>query len=113
MVHCGKCGIVPVKESDLPVKLPDDVNFDVPGNPLDHHPTWKHVPAVLRQPRDARHRHARHVCGFLLVFRALLRPASAPVDARRRITGCRSISISAASSTRSCICSMPASSRAP
>jgi leucyl-tRNA synthetase len=28
---------------DLPVKLPDDVSFDLPGNPLDHHPTWKHV----------------------------------------------------------------------
>ena len=29
--------------SDLPVKLPDDVSFDLPGNPLDRHPTWKHV----------------------------------------------------------------------
>ncbi|MBI3676346.1 MAG: leucine--tRNA ligase [Proteobacteria bacterium] len=43
MVHCAKCGVVPVKESDLPVKLPDDLNFNVHGNPLDHHPTWKHV----------------------------------------------------------------------
>jgi len=32
-----------VPESDLPVKLPDDVDFGRPGNPLDHHPTWKHV----------------------------------------------------------------------
>jgi leucyl-tRNA synthetase len=43
MIHCPTCGIVPVPESDLPVKLPDDVTFDKPGNPLDHHPTWKHV----------------------------------------------------------------------
>src|SRR5579883_2571631 len=43
VVHCGKCGIVPVPESDLPVRLPEDVSFDRPGNPLDHHPTWKHV----------------------------------------------------------------------
>jgi len=43
MVHCENCGIVPVSESDLPIKLPDDVRFDVPGNPLDHHPTWKHT----------------------------------------------------------------------
>ena len=28
---------------DLPVKLPEDVTFDVPGNPLDRHPTWRHV----------------------------------------------------------------------
>ena len=43
MIHCEVCGIVPVPEQDLPVKLPDDVSFDRPGNPLDHHPTWKHV----------------------------------------------------------------------
>ncbi|HSH63571.1 MAG TPA: leucine--tRNA ligase [Methyloceanibacter sp.] len=43
MIHCETCGIVPVPEQDLPVKLPDDVSFDVPGNPLDRHPTWKHV----------------------------------------------------------------------
>jgi leucyl-tRNA synthetase len=43
MIHCGTCGVVPVPEKDLPVKLPDDVTFDKPGNPLDHHPTWKHV----------------------------------------------------------------------
>jgi leucyl-tRNA synthetase len=43
MIHCEVCGIVPVPEQDLPVTLPDDVTFDVPGNPLDRHPTWKHV----------------------------------------------------------------------
>ncbi|MCM0021348.1 MAG: leucine--tRNA ligase, partial [Tagaea sp.] len=43
VVHCVSCGIVPVPKDQLPVKLPDDVNFDKPGNPLDHHPTWKHV----------------------------------------------------------------------
>jgi leucyl-tRNA synthetase len=43
MIHCPTCGIVPVPEKDLPVELPDDVSFDQPGNPLDHHPTWKHV----------------------------------------------------------------------
>jgi leucyl-tRNA synthetase len=43
VIHCGNCGIVPVPEEDLPVELPEDVSFAVPGNPLDHHPTWKHV----------------------------------------------------------------------
>jgi leucyl-tRNA synthetase len=43
MIHCEKCGTVPVPERDLPVTLPEDVTFDRPGNPLDHHPTWKHV----------------------------------------------------------------------
>ena len=43
IIHCQSCGAVPVSEKDLPVILPQDVAFDKPGNPLDHHPTWKHV----------------------------------------------------------------------
>jgi leucyl-tRNA synthetase len=43
IIYCDSCGIVPVPEKDLPVELPEDVSFDKPGNPLDHHPTWKHV----------------------------------------------------------------------
>lgn len=43
IIHCEKCGTVPVPIADLPVKLPDDVTFDQPGNPLDRHPTWKNV----------------------------------------------------------------------
>jgi len=43
VVHCADCGIVPVPSSDLPVRLPEDVGFEQPGNPLAHHPTWKHV----------------------------------------------------------------------
>ena len=43
IIHCERCGVVPVPEKDLPVRLPEDVTFDQPGNPLDRHPTWKHV----------------------------------------------------------------------
>ena len=43
VIHCDSCGTVPVPNQDLPVVLPEDVTFDVPGNPLDRHPTWKHV----------------------------------------------------------------------
>jgi leucyl-tRNA synthetase len=43
IIHCDACGAVPVPDADLPVVLPEDVTFDKPGNPLDHHPTWKHV----------------------------------------------------------------------
>ena len=43
IIHCDDCGDVPVPRADLPVKLPDDVTFDKPGNPLDRHPTWKFV----------------------------------------------------------------------
>jgi leucyl-tRNA synthetase len=43
IIHCPSCGAVEVPADQLPVVLPDDVTFDVPGNPLDRHPTWKHV----------------------------------------------------------------------
>ncbi|CCF21540.1 Leucine tRNA synthetase [Pseudorhizobium banfieldiae] len=43
VIHCEVCGVVPVPKMDLPVRLPDDVTFDQPGNPLDRHATWRHV----------------------------------------------------------------------
>lgn len=43
MIYCTDCGIVPVPVEDLPVQLPLDVKFDGHGNPLDSHPSWKHV----------------------------------------------------------------------
>ena len=43
IIHCQACGVVPVPEKDLPVTLPQDVDFSGSGNPLDHHPHWKHV----------------------------------------------------------------------
>ncbi|MFA7414093.1 MAG: leucine--tRNA ligase [Rhizobium sp.] len=53
VIHCEACGVVPVPKKDLPVKLPDDVTFDVPGNPLDRHATWRHV-ACPQCGKDAR-----------------------------------------------------------
>ena len=41
VVHCPACGTVPVPRAELPVVLPEDVEFDAPGNPLDRHPTWR------------------------------------------------------------------------
>ena len=43
IIHCPKCGSVPVPRDQLPVVLPEDVAFDLPGNPLDRHPSWKHI----------------------------------------------------------------------
>ena len=47
VVHCDDCGVVPERKENLPVRLPDDVTFDVPGNPLDRHPTWRDVPCPV------------------------------------------------------------------
>ena len=43
VIHCDTCGVVPEKKDNLPVKLPEDVTFDRPGNPLDRHETWREV----------------------------------------------------------------------
>lgn len=43
VIDCPACGAVPVPKGDLPIVLPEDIDFDHPGNPLDRHPTWKHV----------------------------------------------------------------------
>ncbi len=42
-IHCESCGAVPVPKDQLPVVLPEDVDFQTPGNPLVRHATWKHV----------------------------------------------------------------------
>ncbi len=43
VINCPNCGVVPVPEEDLPVCLPEDVDFSLPGNPLERHPSWKFV----------------------------------------------------------------------
>lgn len=53
VIHCDDCGVLPVPKEDLPVRLPDDVTFDQPGNPLDRHATWRHV-ACPQCGKDAR-----------------------------------------------------------
>ncbi|MCZ0812732.1 leucine--tRNA ligase [Roseovarius sp. EGI FJ00037] len=46
VVHCESCGVVPEKKENLPIQLPYDeggqpIDFSIPGNPLDRHPTWR------------------------------------------------------------------------
>ncbi|MFT4003824.1 MAG: class I tRNA ligase family protein, partial [Rhizobium sp.] len=53
VIHCDDCGVLPVPKKDLPVRLPDDVTFDQPGNPLDRHASWRHV-ACPQCGKDAR-----------------------------------------------------------
>ena len=112
VVHCGECGIVPVPRDQLPVTLPEEIDFKAPGNPLDRHPTWKHVdcPACGRPAR----RETDTFDTFTessWYFARFCSPAEErlPSPVPRSTTGCRSTSISAASSTPSCTCSMPAS----
>ncbi|RFC62567.1 leucine--tRNA ligase [Fulvimarina endophytica] len=41
VLHCETCGVVPEARENLPVTLPEDIDFEKPGNPLDRHPTWR------------------------------------------------------------------------
>jgi leucyl-tRNA synthetase len=43
IIHCPDCGEVSVPEDQLPVGLPDDLDFTVDGSPLAAHPTWRFV----------------------------------------------------------------------
>ena len=116
VIHCPKCGVVPVPDSGPAGgaaggrHLRQARQSARPSSDLEA----RHLPEMRRQG-PARNRHHGHVRRFVLVFRALHRSLERE---RRRprppsSTGCcRSTSISAASSTRSCICSTPASSPA-
>ena len=74
IVHCDRCGEVAVPEAELPVLLPDDVDFQPGGeSPLARHPSWsKVVVSHVRRRRAARHRHDGHVRRLVLVLLPVL-----------------------------------------
>ena len=75
IIKCPSCDIVPVPKDQLPVTLPEDIELGKVGNPLDRHPTWKHVTCPkCGSAAVARDRHARHLCRQFLVFPAILLP---------------------------------------
>jgi len=41
IIHCAACGPVAVPKDQLPVELPDDLDFSRPGNALARHPSWR------------------------------------------------------------------------
>jgi len=77
-IHCGACGVGPVPKDQLPVTLPEDVDFSVPGNPLVRHPTWKHV--VCPQCGGAAERETDTLDTFVNSSWYFLRFASQPAD---------------------------------
>ncbi|WP_337180607.1 leucine--tRNA ligase [Sphingopyxis granuli] len=77
-IHCPACGTVPVPRDQLPVVLPEDVDFSVPGNPLLRHPTWKHV--ACPSCGGAAERETDTLDTFVDSSWYFLRFASAPAD---------------------------------
>jgi len=47
IVYCDNCGAVPENRENLPIRLPEDVSFDRPGNPLERHPSWRNTPCPV------------------------------------------------------------------
>ena len=116
IIHCEKCGVVPVPENDLPVTLPEDVTFDKPGNPLDRHPNLEKRRSARSAPgrRDAKPTPWTRLSIHPGTSHALPIHGSRPrlLIARRSMSGCRSISTSAASSMQFCTCFTRVSSHA-
>jgi leucyl-tRNA synthetase len=114
IVHCEVCGAVPVPKKQLPVVLPEDVSFDIPGNPLDRHPTWKHVDCP--QCGHAARRETDTLDTFVDSSWYFIRFASQPDDKPfDRAVAEQWLPVNqyiGGSSMRSCTCSMPASGRA-
>ena len=77
-IHCAACGVVPVPKDQLPVTLPEDVDFATPGNPLVRHPTWKHV--ACPQCGGAAERETDTLDTFVDSSWYFLRFASQPAD---------------------------------
>ena len=43
MIYLEDGSVVPVEKSELPIKLPEDIDLNVPGNPLKSHSVWKNT----------------------------------------------------------------------
>ena len=80
VIHCEVDGVVPVPQQDLPVKLPDDVTFDAPGQPARPPPDLEaRRLSEMRPAGAARDRHDGHLRRFVVV----LRPLHRSVERRR------------------------------
>ena len=114
IIHCDACGAVPVPKDQLPIILPEDIDFAAPGNPLGRHPTWSKIvcPKCGRLARRETDTLDTFVDSSWYFIRFASQPEDKPFDRAEAEAGCPSASISAGWSMRFCICSTRASGRA-
>ena len=62
MIYLDDGNVVPVDKSELPVLLPEDIELNSQGNPLDSHPTWKNTTQKYRKKSYQRDGYFRYVC---------------------------------------------------
>ena len=114
MLHCETCGVVPVPRADLPVTLPEDIDFELPGQPArpPRGLAERRLPRPAAAPRNAKLIRWTPLSNSSWYFARFTAPHADDADraGRSSTAGCPSTSISAAWSTRSCICSIRASS---
>ena len=82
IVHCGRCGPMPVPRDELPVILPEEIGLEAPGNPLDRHSTWATVdcPACGGQARRETDTLDTFVNSSWYFIRFASQPADVPFD---------------------------------
>ena len=83
-----------VEKDELPIKLPNDVDLNASGNPLDQHPKWKKTfhkktgkPAMKTDTLDT------FVIQHGISFDFVLRPSKHPLLRKKVNIGCQLISI--------------------
>ena len=52
MIYLDDGTVVPVEKSELPVELPNDIDLNSKGNPLESHPSWKKLLTKLLEKKQ-------------------------------------------------------------